>query len=95
MAAQGLASHGHAGRWACGPPVLSARAPAAPLSTPLTRPRMVSCCVVPALRGTAGELVALYHYREAERIEGPAVVGETALLQVRRAVRLGGRWGGC
>ena len=32
----------------------------------------------------AGEVVALYQYREAERIEGPAVVGESVLLQVRR-----------
>jgi hypothetical protein len=28
-----------------------------------------------------GEVVALYHFREAERIEGPAVVGESVLLQ--------------
>lgn len=30
---------------------------------------------------TAGEVVALYQYREAERLEGPAVVGESVLLQ--------------
>lgn len=28
-------------------------------------------------------MVALYHYNEAERLEGPAVVGESVLLQVR------------
>ncbi|KAI7843229.1 hypothetical protein COHA_003209 [Chlorella ohadii] len=28
-----------------------------------------------------GEVVALYHFKEAERIEGPAVVGESVLLQ--------------
>jgi hypothetical protein len=29
----------------------------------------------------AGEVVALYHYQEAERLEGPCLVGEAALLQ--------------
>ena len=33
----------------------------------------------------AGEVVALYHYREAERLEGPAVVGESVLLQEHEA----------
>ena len=35
----------------------------------------------------AGEVVALYHYREAERLEGPAVVGESVLLQEHEAAR--------
>jgi hypothetical protein len=30
----------------------------------------------------SGEVVALYHYREAERLEAPTVVGESVLLQV-------------
>ena len=34
----------------------------------------------------AGEVVALYHYQEAERIEGPAVIGESVLLQVSASV---------
>ena len=33
----------------------------------------------------AGEVLALYHYREAERLEGPAVVGESVLLQEHEA----------
>ena len=31
-------------------------------------------------------MVALYHYQEAERIVGPAVIGESVLLQVRGSV---------
>lgn len=49
----------------------------------------VSICHLPTRPSPfpAGEVVALYHYKEAERIEGPAVVGESVLLQVRvRAV---------
>lgn len=39
----------------------------------------------PSTVSPAGEVVALYHFKEAERIEGPAVVGESVLLQVRAA----------
>jgi len=39
-----------------------------------------------------GEVVALYHFKEAERIEGPAVVGESVLLQASAPLF---DWGGC
>lgn len=47
--------------------------------------RLYNLRCFPSTVSPAGEVVALYHFKEAERIEGPAVVGESVLLQVRAA----------
>ena len=39
-----------------------------------------TCCWICASGTCAGDVVAIYHYKEGETEKGPAIVGESALL---------------